>query len=198
MQYKTVSVCMLNIKLIQFNSSFKSSYQSKALNRILIHILFCRDTTEKEEKKLATCLRSTAGLFLLLCFLTFSFTSPHSHDTVQTIHPQVSFDITKMTHGRVFCFCWKASALKGAVSHALRMLNSLKSVQPNRKSNWSESPEIKWKSVSTVANWCSFCVLSLYLNYLDIRFSRYTNFLENCGNRKRYLALQAKDVGPRR
>ena len=28
MQYKTVSVCMLNIKLIQFNSSFKSSYHA--------------------------------------------------------------------------------------------------------------------------------------------------------------------------
>ena len=65
--------------------------QSKVLNRLLIHILFCRDTTEKEEKKLATCLRSTAGLFLLLYFLKFSFTNPHSQDTIQAIHPQVSF-----------------------------------------------------------------------------------------------------------
>ena len=65
--------------------------QSKVLNRILIHILFCRDTTEKEEKKLATCLRSTAGLFLLLYFLKFSFINPHSQDTIQAIHPQVSF-----------------------------------------------------------------------------------------------------------
>ena len=88
--------------------------------------------------------------------------------------------------------------LKGAVSHALRMLNSLKSVQPNKKSNWRESSQIKWKSVSIVANRCSFCILSIYLNYLDIRLSCYSNFLENCGNPKRYLALQAKDVGSRR
>ena len=79
------------------------------------------------------------------------------------------------------------------MSHALRMLNSLKSVQPNKKSNWRESSQIKWKSVSIVANRCSFCILSIYLNYLDIRLSCYGNFLENCGNPKRYLALQAKD-----
>ena len=65
--------------------------QSKVLNRILIHILFCRDTTEKEDKKLPTCLPSTAGLFLLLYFLKVSFTNPHSQDTIQAIHLQVSF-----------------------------------------------------------------------------------------------------------
>ena len=35
------------------------------------------------------------------------------------------------------------SYVKEAVSHALRMLNSLKSVQPNKKSNWRESSQIK-------------------------------------------------------
>ena len=82
---------MLNIKFVEFNSSFKSSYQSKALiNRIFIYYSYCRDTTEIKGEKLATCLRSTAGLLLLLYFLTFRFTNPHSHDTVQAIHPQVS------------------------------------------------------------------------------------------------------------
>ena len=89
----------------------------------------------------------------------------------------------------------RVTLLKGAVSHALRMLKSLKSVQPNKKSNWSESPDCEWKSFSIVANRGSFCILSIYLNYLDIRFSCYSNFLENCGNPKHYLA---KDVGPRR
>ena len=41
------------------------------------------------------------------------------------------------------------SNIKGAVSHALRMLNALKSVQPNKKSNWSESPDCEWKSFSS-------------------------------------------------
>ena len=50
------------------------------------------------------------------------------------------------------------------------------------------------KSVSIVANRCSFCILSIYLSYLDIRLSCHSNFLEYCGNPKRYLALQAKDV----
>ena len=50
------------------------------------------------------------------------------------------------------------------------------------------------KSVSIVANRCSFCILSIYLSYLDIRLSCHSNFLEYCENPKRYLALQAKDV----
>ena len=91
-----LSLCACGIKFVQFNSSFKSSYKSKALtNPIFIYYSYCRDTTEIEGKKLATCLRSTAGLLLLLYFLTFRFTNPHSHDTVQAIHPQVSFWLGK-------------------------------------------------------------------------------------------------------
>ena len=92
MQYTRLSLFACGIKFVQFNSSFKASYKSKALiNRIFIYYSYCRDTTEIEGKKLATCLRSTAGLLLLLYFLTFRFTNPHSQDTVQAIHPQVSF-----------------------------------------------------------------------------------------------------------
>ena len=87
-----LSLFACGIKFVQFNSSFKASYKSKTLiNRIFIYCSYCRDTTEIEGKKLATCLRSTAGLLLLLYFLTFRFTNPHSQDTVQAIHPQVSF-----------------------------------------------------------------------------------------------------------
>ena len=187
-------------KEVFFPSPKLNVFWSKNYSSALLRKSRKRGCPLNTQQKRASCLAT-------LCCQTswkvpgFAFYHPRSiylsYDTYERLSVNIDPRLAQVQNLISLIF-GSSITLKGAVSHALRMLNSLKSVQPNKKSNWRESSQIKWKSVSIVANRCSFCILSIYLNYLDIRLSCYSNFLENCGNPKRYLALQAKDVGWRR
>ena len=74
MQYKTVSVGMLNIKFIQFNNLFKVSYQSKVFNRIFISS--SAEILQRKKRKVGNMSSFNSWLiFVTLLFKIFFYQS---------------------------------------------------------------------------------------------------------------------------
>ena len=115
MQYKTVFVCMLNIKFIHFNSLFKASYIKQKHLTEFLYLIQQRYYRERREKVGNMSSLNSWLIFVTLLFKSFFYQSSFAGynssypPSGEFLHQVNLFHLHQID--RVFCFHWKARAL---------------------------------------------------------------------------------------